>query len=107
VIRQRPHRQGLQVQVYAGRDPLSPTTVMSYRGDLDRYVLPALGRLRLHQLDAATLDRLYARLRAEGGRAAAPETTRTPHLRALTAVPPTAWTAAGSPPSSAPSICRG
>jgi hypothetical protein len=109
VIRQRPDRDGLQVQVYAGRAPLtgrkryvsrqvpgkgraalkaakqveaellaevgaghhrgsrsrtvgellkrrfqwrqtvrpiSPTTVMSYRGDLDRYVLPALGKLR-------------------------------------------------------------
>jgi integrase len=52
--------------------PISPTTVMSYRGDLDRYVLPALGRLRLHQLDAATLDAFYARLRAEGGRGGRP-----------------------------------
>jgi integrase len=48
--------------------PISPTTVMSYRGDLDRYILPALGQLRLSQLDAATLDTFYSRLRAGGGK---------------------------------------
>jgi integrase len=48
--------------------PISPTTVMSYRGDLDRYILPALGRLPLRQLDAATLDTFYTRLRAGGGK---------------------------------------
>jgi integrase len=135
VIRQRPDREGLQVQVYAGRDPLtgrkryvsrqvpgkgraalraakqveaellaevgtgrhrgarsrtvgeslerwfewrqavkpiSPTTVMSYRGDLDRYILPALGKLRLRQVDAATLDAFYTRLRAGGGEGGRP-----------------------------------
>jgi integrase len=131
VIRERPDRDGLQVQVYAGRDPLtgrkryvsrqvpgkgraawkaakqieaellaevgagrhkgsrsrtvgellerwfawrqavkpiSPTTAMGYRGDLDRYILPALGKLRLHRLDAATLDAFYTHLRAGGGK---------------------------------------
>jgi len=135
VIRQRPDRDGLQVQVYAGRDPLtgrkryvsrqvpgkgraalkaakqveaellaevgagrhrgsrdrtmaellerwfewrqtvrpiSPTTVMSYRGDLDRYILPALGELPVRQLDAATLDTFYARLRTGGGKQGRP-----------------------------------
>jgi integrase len=48
--------------------PISPTTVMSYRGDLDRYIVPALGRLPLRQLDAATLDTFYTRLRAGGGK---------------------------------------
>jgi integrase len=48
--------------------PISPTTVMSYRGDLDRYILPALGKLPLRQLDAATLDTFYTRLRAGGGK---------------------------------------
>jgi integrase len=48
--------------------PISPTTVMSYRGDLDRYILPALRKLPLRQLDAATLDTFYTRLRAGGGK---------------------------------------
>jgi integrase len=48
--------------------PISPTTVMSYRGDLDRYILPALGKLAVRQLDAATLDTFYTRLRAAGGK---------------------------------------
>ena len=33
--------------------PISPTTVMSYRGDLDRYILPALGQLPLSQVEKA------------------------------------------------------
>jgi integrase len=131
VIRERPDRAGLQVQVYAGRDPLtgrkrwvsrqvpgrgraawraakqvegellaqvgagrhrgggsktvgelverwlewrqgakpiSPTTLAGYRGYVDRAILPALGKLPLRQLDAATLDAFYARLRQSGGK---------------------------------------
>jgi hypothetical protein len=48
--------------------PISPTTVMSYRGDLDRYILPALGKLPLRQLDVATLDTFYTGLRTAGGK---------------------------------------
>jgi integrase len=135
VIRERPDRDGLQVQVYAGRDPLtgrkrwvsrqvpgkgrtamkrarrveaellaqiavgqhrgsktktvaelierwlewrlsvrpiSPTTVAAYRGYIDRSILPSLGRLQVGQLDAATLDTFYARLRRQGGKGGRP-----------------------------------
>ena len=135
MIRQRKDRDGLQVQVYAGRDPLtgrkrwvsrqvpgkgraamrqarqveaellgqvaagqhrgsktktvaelierwmewrlsvrpiSPTTVAAYRGYIDRSILPSLGRLQVGQLDAATLDTFYARLRRQGGKGGRP-----------------------------------
>jgi integrase len=135
VIRERPDRDGLQVQVYAGRDPLtgrkryvsrqvpgkgraawkaakqvegellaqvgagrhrgsgsqtvgelverwlswrqsakpiSPTTLAGYRGYIDRAILPALGKLPLRQLDVATLDAFYARLRQSGGQGGRP-----------------------------------
>jgi integrase len=135
VIRERPDRNGLQVQVYAGRDPLtgrkryvsrqvpgkgraawkaakqvegellaqvgagrhrgsgsqtvgelvkrwlewrqsakpiSPTTLAGYRGYIDRAILPALGKFPLRQLDAATLDAFYARLRQTGGKGGQP-----------------------------------
>jgi integrase len=131
VIRKRRDRDGLQVQVYAGRDPLtgrkrwvsrqvpgqtkaayrqakkveaelleqvdrgeqrgsptrtvgelverwftwrqqvrpiSPVTVANYRGAIDRYILPALGKAKVREVDAATLDALYAQVRAHGGR---------------------------------------
>jgi integrase len=135
VIRERPDRDGLQVQVYAGRDPLtgrkrwvsrqvpgkgraawrlarqvegellaqvgagqhrgggsktvgelverwldwrqgakpiSPTTLAGYRGYTDRTILPALGKVALRRLDAATLDAFYARLRQSGGQGGRP-----------------------------------
>jgi integrase len=135
MIRQRKDRDGLQVQVYAGRDPItgrkrwvsrqvpgkgraamkrarqveaellaqiaagqhrgnktktvaelierwlewrlsvrpiSPTTVAAYRGYIDRSILPSLGRLQVGQLDAATLDTFYARLRRHGGKGGRP-----------------------------------
>ena len=40
----------------------------NYRGAIDRYITPNLGRANLHEIDAATLDTLYARLRATGGK---------------------------------------
>ena len=48
--------------------PISPVTVANYRGAIDRYLLPALGRARLREVDAATLDALYAQVRAHGGK---------------------------------------
>ena len=50
--------------------PISPVTVANYRGAIDRYILPNLGRAKVHEVDAATLDTLYARVRATGGSAA-------------------------------------
>jgi hypothetical protein len=35
---------------------------------MDRYVLPALGKLPVRQVDAATLDAFYAHLRTRGGK---------------------------------------
>jgi integrase len=48
--------------------PISPVTVANYRGAIDRYILPALGAAKVHEVDAATLDALYARVRAHGGK---------------------------------------
>ncbi len=48
--------------------PISPITVRNYRGAIDRYILPALGRAKVREVDAATLDSLYAQVRAHGGK---------------------------------------
>ena len=48
--------------------PTSPVTVANYRGAIDRYIIPTLGRAKVHEVDAATLDTLYARVRARGGK---------------------------------------
>jgi integrase len=52
--------------------PISPTTIATYRGYLDRSILPALGKLPLGRLDAATLDAFYAQLRKQGGKGGRP-----------------------------------
>jgi integrase len=52
--------------------PISPTTVATYRGYLDRVILPALGKLPVGRLDAATLDAFYAQLRKQGGKGGRP-----------------------------------
>jgi Phage integrase, N-terminal SAM-like domain len=59
--------------------PIAPTTVASYRAALDRYILPALGKLLVRQLDAATLDAFYARLRTAGGKDGHPLKASTVH----------------------------
>jgi integrase len=46
--------------------------VAAYRGYIDRSILPSLGRLQVGQLDAATLDTFYARLRRHGGKGGRP-----------------------------------
>jgi integrase len=52
--------------------PISPTTLAGYRGYIDRTILPALGKVPLRRLDAATLDTFYARLRKTGGQGGRP-----------------------------------
>jgi len=52
--------------------PISPTTVASYRGYLDRSILPTIGKLPLSRLDAATLDAFYAQLHKQGGKGGRP-----------------------------------
>jgi integrase len=48
--------------------PISPVTVANYRGAIDRYILPNLGRARVQQVDASTIDALYEHVRARGGK---------------------------------------
>jgi integrase len=46
---------------------------------MDRYILPALGKLPVRQVDAATLDAFYARLRTRGGKDGRPLKASTVH----------------------------
>ena len=48
--------------------PISPVTVANYRGAIDRYILPNLGRAKVQQVDASTIDALYEHVRARGGK---------------------------------------
>jgi integrase len=59
--------------------PIAPTTVSSYRAALERYILPALGKLPVRQVDAATLDAFYAHLRTRGGKDGRPLKASTVH----------------------------
>ena len=46
---------------------------------MDRYILPALGKLPVRQVDAATLDAFYAHLRTRGGKDGRPLKASTVH----------------------------
>ena len=53
----------------AGRaSKLKPSTLLSYRRDLHRYVIPRIGGDRLQELSGARLEALYEELLREGGR---------------------------------------
>nr|WP_164710947.1 site-specific integrase [Euzebya pacifica] len=53
----------------AGRaSKLKPSTLLSYRRDLHRYVIPRVGGDRLQELSGARLEVLYEELLREGGR---------------------------------------
>lgn len=61
---------------------LSPTTVRGYRTSIEQYLRPYLGKVKLAKLTTASLDGLYARLRAKGGQKGqplAPATVRQAH----------------------------
>jgi integrase len=59
--------------------PISPTTVATYRGYIDRAIRPTLGQLPLGRLDAATLDAFYAHLRKQGGKGGRPMAASSVH----------------------------
>jgi integrase len=59
--------------------PISPTTVATYRSYIDRSILPAIGKLQLGRLDAATLDAFYAHLRKQGGKGGRPMAASSVH----------------------------
>jgi integrase len=60
---------------------LSPKTIYDYERILERILLPALGDVRLDELHAAQLDRLYARLLQAGpkGQPLSPNSVRKVH----------------------------
>jgi integrase len=43
-----------------------PSTVDNYRRDMERFILPALGKLRLQNIQPAHIRQLYLRMQAEG-----------------------------------------
>jgi integrase len=49
------------------------------RAAMDRYILPAVGKLPVRQVDAATLDAFYAHLRTRGGKDGRPLKASTVH----------------------------
>jgi integrase len=76
---------------------LAWSTRVTYKGYIERTILPTLGHLPLRRLDTATLDRFYSELRGHGGvggRPIAPATVRQVHAilrRALDQAARWAW----------------
>jgi hypothetical protein len=61
---------------------LAWSTRVTYKGYIERTILPTLGHLPLRRLDTATPDRFYSELRGRGGvggRPMAPATVRQVH----------------------------
>lgn len=61
---------------------LAPTTQKEYLITVRAHIVPHIGHLRLDRVDATAIDRLYAKLRREGGRRGgplAPKTVRNIH----------------------------
>lgn len=59
------------------RTRLQPSTLASYRGNVERYLVPGLGQRRLDELTAHELTVFYARLLREGGLGGKPLSART------------------------------
>lgn len=59
------------------RTRLQPSTWRSYRGNVERYLAPHVGHLRLDELTVARLDRLYQELVLRGGHNGKPLAIRT------------------------------
>jgi integrase len=55
-----------------GVKEISPTTLQGYRLQIDRRIIPALGRLPVRHLDVETLDTFYAELRKRGNQDGGP-----------------------------------
>jgi len=55
-----------------GVKEISPTTLLGYRLQIDRRIIPALGRLPVRRLDVETLDTFYAELRKRGNQDGGP-----------------------------------
>ncbi len=61
---------------------LSPSTIRGYQRNINNYILPSLGRVKVARLKAAEIDHFYAMLRARGGvdgRSLAPASVRQVH----------------------------
>jgi integrase len=59
------------------RGTVSAATWEAYRGDLERYVMPRLGGIRLQSLTSGHLDELYDDLETSGGRGGKPLAAKT------------------------------
>jgi integrase len=59
------------------RTQVQPSTWSSYRGNVDRYLAPHLGELRLDEITVAGLNRFYAVLLRRGGHKGKPLSLRT------------------------------
>ena len=55
-----------------GVKEISPTTLQDYRLQIDRRIIPALGRIPVQRLDVETLDTFYAELRKRGNQHGGP-----------------------------------
>jgi integrase len=55
-----------------GVKEISPTTLLGYRLQIDRRIIPALGYLPVRRLDVETLDTFYAELRKRGNQHGGP-----------------------------------
>jgi integrase len=61
-------REFLREWIDAHAASVKPGTAKGYRDDIERYVVPRIGGLRLQSLRPAVLSRLYRELQVSGGR---------------------------------------